>query len=247
MKDHYKEFVRQFEGIARKYSYGALFSDFLTMACCSFHTQNIRTRCLVPDPENEKRYLEVVRRYEPEEVREIAKLLPMVMMYTYDNEYKDLLGDFFTEYITKGWNGQFFTPDSVCEMMAMMQTEPGMQGKRILDPACGSGRTLLATAKISPDNYFYGADNDGNCARMSALNFYLNGLRGEVAWMNSLTMEWYGGWRINMAGLGIEPIEKEESVIWMKAPEKAEPPALPTHSKSSHNLETAPALQLSLF
>ena len=53
---------------------------------------------------------------------------------------------------------------------------------------------------------------------MATLNFFLNGLRGEVAWMNSLSNEWYGGWHINLNGLGIVPIEKEQSYIWLKEP-----------------------------
>ncbi|MEM8527827.1 MAG: hypothetical protein AAGG68_24510 [Bacteroidota bacterium] len=57
---------------------------------------------------------------------------------------------------------------------------------------------------------------------MATLNFFLNGLRGEVAWMNTLSIEWYGGWQINNNGLGILPIEKEESRIWSHPPKPNE-------------------------
>ena len=41
-------------------------------------------------------------------------------------------------------------------------TEPEMEekeGKRILDPACGSGRMLLSYAKQNHKNHFFGAYN----------------------------------------------------------------------------------------
>lgn len=53
---------------------------------------------------------------------------------------------------------------------------------------------------------------------MATLNFFINGLNGEVAWMNCLSMEWYGGWSINQNGIGIVPITKEQSKIWSEAP-----------------------------
>ena len=78
---------------------------------------------------------------------------------------------------------------------------------------------LLSAAKLNHRNYFFGADNSNTCAKIATLNFFLNGLNGEVAWMNSLTMEWYGGWHTNTKGVGILPIEKEQSMIWTEAPQ----------------------------
>ena len=102
--------------------------------------------------------------------------------------------------------------------MAKMQgLAPEDEGKSVFDPACGSARMLLSCAKLNHKNYFFGADNSDTCAKMAVLNFFLNGLKGEVSWMNSLTMEWYGGWHINMDGIGIVPITKEQSLIWKEA------------------------------
>ncbi|WP_442267629.1 N-6 DNA methylase [Tenacibaculum sp. ZS6-P6] len=171
------------------------------------------------DEDNEALYMETIKSYTKEELNELAKSLGALQLNVFDNPYSDILGEYFTQSITKGQNGQFFTPTHVCEMMAQM-TVPNLEeeGKRILDPACGSGRMPLAAAKINHKNEFFGADNDQTCAKMATLNFFLNGLKGEVAWMNSLTMEWYGSWQINMNGLGIIPVEKEQSYIWSEAP-----------------------------
>jgi hypothetical protein len=73
--------------------------------------------------------------------------------------------------------------------MARMQMDKETHGKRILDPACGSGRTLLAAADINRNNEFYGVDIDLRCARMTAINLGLRNLYGYVIWGNSLALE----------------------------------------------------------
>ena len=62
---------------------------------------------------------------------------------------QDVLGDIFTGGITYGEKGQFFTPDPVCQLMAVLTVpdEPDGEPKTVNDPACGSGRTLLAVAR----------------------------------------------------------------------------------------------------
>lgn len=232
----YKDFVKTIEHLTRRHDRGKVFNDFLTVTICGYHQTNIKTRLQEKDEANEALYMETTSRYNKEEINIFPKLAGIFMQSAYIEPYSDILGEYFTEYVTKGQNGQFFTPSSVCEMMARMQGEPGaIQGKTIADPACGSGRLLLAFAKINPANHFYATDNNNTCAKMTTLNFFVNGLRGEVAWMNTLSMEWYGGWDINNKGLGIVPIEKERSVIWSKPP------------KVNPDQESGQSQQLTLF
>lgn len=123
----------------------------------------------------------------------------------YDNldvrQWSDPLGELYEAMAgrskTSGF-GQFFTPPDVCDMMARMQLEgSGMAKRRINDPACGSGRTLLAANAIVPGNYVYGEDLDPICARMAAINFAMHGCQGQVSCMNSLSQEWRFGFEIN--------------------------------------------------
>ncbi len=203
------------DGLCSHYDAGKVFNDFLTMAICSFHQVNIQTRLQEEDQENEKLYMGVINSYRKDEINIFPKLLALLQLQVYDKPYSDILGEYFTGFITNGRNGQFFTPESVCEFMAKIQGEPGeIKDQTVFDPACGSGRMLLRFANHNHENMFFGADNDQTCAKMATLNFFLNGLQGEVAWMNSLSMEWFGGWHINKNGLGIIPIEKEQSLIW---------------------------------
>ena len=219
----YQNFVKTIEPLTRRHERSKVFNDFLTASICGYHQINIQSKLQIKDETNEKLYMETIASYTKEEINTFPKLLGIFIQSVHQAPYGDLLGEYFTEHITKGQNGQFFTPTAVCELMASLQAEPNtVENKSVADPACGSGRLLLAFAKSNPKNFFYGADNANTCAKMATLNFFLNGLRGEVAWMNTLSMEWYGGWKINNNGLGILPIEKEDSRIWSHPPKPNE-------------------------
>lgn len=211
-------------GIGRTFELSKVFNDLLTMSICAFHRTNIQSRLQEKDEQNEALYMNTIKVYERETLNEFAKAMGILQLNATQNPYSDILGEFFMQDITKGHNGQYFTPHHLCDMMAQMQISDCKDefNKRVLDPACGSGRMLLSGAKINPRNYFFGADNSNTCAKMAAVNFFLNGLRGEVAWMNSLSMEFYGGWHVNMNGIGIVPIEAEQSHIWSKPPQAKE-------------------------
>ncbi len=72
-----------------------------------------------------------------------------------DETNADILGDLFQGAITYGENGQFLTPEPICQMMAKMNLpteKTELEGRRTVDdPCCGSGRMLLAAAQIQPN------------------------------------------------------------------------------------------------
>lgn len=188
--------------------------------------------------------MQTIKKYKKEDLDRFGEMLGLLQLNVLDHPYSDLLGEYFTLNITKGQNGQFFTPEPVCDFMTLINGKPDKTiHQRVLDPACGSGRMLLSFAKHYPDNYFFAADVSNTCAKMSVLNFFLNGLRGEVAWMNSLSMEFFGGWHINTESLGIVPIEKEQSIVW-----SAPPPINKTSAiKDPKSQDEIPPQQLTLF
>ena len=244
MTHRYSEFVKPLFMLGRRHDLSRIFNDLLTMSICSFNRTNVQSLLQEQDEASEALYMETIKPYKRDDLNSFAEAVGILQLNVLDDPYSDILGEFFMEHITKGQNGQYFTPTPVCEMMAQMNLENSdVEGSRILDPACGSGRMLLSAAKLHYRNYFFGVDNSNTCAKMATLNFFLNGLQGEVAWMNSLTMEWYGGWHINRHGLGIAPIEKEQSEIWSEAPKHE----APHFDKSPKRKPNQPTEQLTIF
>lgn len=198
--------------IARKHSLGNTFSDFLELAVCALSMQ-----------QKEDRYLEVISRYDKDEALGFSEAFAsmIIEMGDFNIGWNDPLGAYFEEFITRGHNGQFFTPIPITDMLARVTIQEQTFEQRILDPACGSGRTLLSTAQFAGfSNRFYGADVDKNCAMMSVINMCLHGLKGEIAWMNSLSNEYYGGWIITRFPIPhLIEITAEQSEIVLKLPE----------------------------
>lgn len=244
MSKYFNDFAQRINNLGRVHDLSRAFNDLLTMGICSYHQTNIQSQLQQKDEANEALYMGAIKSYKGDELNAFAECLGLLQLNVLDNPYSDLLGEFFMLEITKGQNGQYFTPDPICQMMAEMQFSGGVrEGQRVLDPACGSGRMLLNAAKLHPKNHFFGGDNAMTCAKMATLNFFLNGLVGEVAWMDCLSMEWFGGWHINTNGLGILPIDKEQSQIWSEAPKPK--PLKPIEDMD--NEAGNPAHQLSLF
>src|SRR5574344_790968 len=78
--------------------------------------------------------------------------------------------------------GQFFTPISVCTLMAKLT---GKNDERIIvsDSACGSGRTLLAKWNLldkTKFHYFVAEDIDTVSCKMCAINMMIHGMIGVV-------------------------------------------------------------------
>lgn len=87
----------------------------------------------------------------------------------------------------KSAQGLFFTPEHLCTMMAQLVIGPGSTpGQTMAEPACGSGRLVLAAAALNPGLYCCANDIDPACTKMTALNMCLNGVVGEVTCMDGL-------------------------------------------------------------
>lgn len=99
-------------------------------------------------------------------------------------------------------NGQFFTPYSLCRLMADI-TDADVEEKvshigpvRVNDPACGSARTLLAHfMKKTHDNralsglyYYEAADIDLPTCKMAACNMMIHGMQGRVVCQDQLSL-----------------------------------------------------------
>jgi len=143
----------------------------------------------------EDEYLQAIERHKEGKKgnRGVDKLAEMfaVMVDITDRTREDIIGDLFQGGITYGEKGQFLTPTPICQMMAQMSLpseKTDLDGRRsVNDPACGSGRMLLASAEIQPNWHFVGQDVDLRCVRMTAINLALRNHYGHVVWGNTLT------------------------------------------------------------
>lgn len=209
-----KSFFQYILQIGYKYGVNSVFDDFLEMVICSLSLGA-----------KEDRYHEIVRNYEKPDAYLMAEAFGALVIEM-DNKgegLKDGFGDFYMECLSHGHNGQFFTPEPICEMMVRMLNPAGF-GEWVADCCCGSGRMLMAAAKVSRNSLFFGADIDRTCAMMCVINLCLNGLLGEVCWMDTLMNRFYAGWRIELHpehGVPyIREITESESCLVLRLPEK---------------------------
>jgi len=175
-----KDFEKLFDKISYGLSEWSVFNNFLDMCIYAFSLGKY-----------EEQYLEIVKGYPKEKVNQLAELLSLLVLSmtgeinsteTTENNYsagaKDILGELYELRFSNSRSGQFFTPQPIADFMAMSicGDSKEFEHKTVCDPACGSGRMLLAAKKINPFNRFYGADLDETCCKMAAINLFLNGV-----------------------------------------------------------------------
>ncbi|MEO0472674.1 MAG: N-6 DNA methylase [Bacteroidota bacterium] len=217
---------------AHGYNLSSAFSDVLEMLVCEFTPHQL-------DPDTQQlrgrytdKYLAVVKRYDPDHVRKYYPPLCKAIFAVYDTEvtaeggWCDPLGDYFEQTASqkdRSWKGQFFTPPSVCELMAAL-TGPAQEEHQtdasLLDPACGSGRCLIAYDRSIPprsNNFYVGVDIDARCVQMAAINFFFHGMRGVLICGNSLSMEMRFGYRVwhPLMGIGIEHLDEQDCLSFL--------------------------------
>lgn len=104
---------------------------------------------------------------------------------------RDPLGEMFMLRISHGHNGQFFTPENVCIMMAQCM---GVQSESLNDPTCGSGRMLLAGLKVAREAghepEVHANDLSYTCAQMTLLNLCANTASGMVTCGDGLRLDY---------------------------------------------------------
>ena len=185
------DFKKLFERLSYSQDYSTTFSSFLDYALW-----RLAPHC-AEEMKDELQRLD--KMYKPEMAPVMYEMFE-AWATTSDNDgngFYDALGDLFMECVSFGRNGQFFTPQPICDMMATLTYGKDLEeGKTVCDPACGSGRMLLGMAKLQRRMKFYAADNDHTCTKMAALNLLVNSMEGEVAWMNTLSMDHYKSYHI---------------------------------------------------
>lgn len=212
--------LKKFHTALEKLSYNLgrdildLFKDFLEYAI-SLHSFSIKKDMSGYSRETIMLFYEVYRQW---------ILLQREMLLKNGYEWFDAFGTYF-EIHSGQWSrkskGQFFTPPHICDFMVSITVSEDDSKLNIPDPACGSGRLLIASHAYNPKNFHYGTDIDRLCCLMTSLNLMVHGARGEVVWKNALDpTDWRQGWSINPYILQLKGVphiailEKESSIIY---------------------------------
>lgn len=171
-----------FFGFQYKYNLNQVFDDLLTMMICAMGRGT-----------QENLYFETIKRYNREELdifcRLFAELLKIYANTQTFGDWCDPLGDYY-ECLAGNYKksnfGQYFTPKPLCDLMSQITINSDDFGQNINEPACGSGRMVLAANHHAKGNYYICQDLDPICCKMTAINLCFHEVRAEIHCQNSL-------------------------------------------------------------
>lgn len=136
-------------------------------------------------------YNRLTGRYSDNVLREMVKIANEICDTISDTK-KDVLGRLYMSLRPNKANGQFFTPDSVSEVMAELSNVA--ENNSISDPCCGSGSLILGairTIEKSGRSYrkpvFYLNDIDMLCCKMVFIQMSVVGATAYITCSNALT------------------------------------------------------------
>lgn len=148
--DYKKEFLKSFNALCSYRSSWQVWADFVIASACALANSVDKGKHF---EEREKEYSECIERLGG--VEKASELFSYVVLALEENPNQDFLGSLYMELnLGNHWKGQFFTPISICDMMARItlnETIDTIEEKgwaTINDPACGAGATLISAANV---------------------------------------------------------------------------------------------------
>ncbi len=148
-KQQYSNIIKLYNSMLGTHQMWELWQDSMTMfGCAVSNSVDGRFR-----KEREEQYLRIIGKYTPEEAKRFPEIFGEITNQIEKEPEQDFLGDLYmTLELGSHWHGQFFTPYSVCQMMASMQLGTKISDTKdvkpvsVLDCACGGGALLIAAA-----------------------------------------------------------------------------------------------------
>lgn len=193
-----KEFLNTFNSLCQTRSSWQVWSDFITAVAITL--ANSVDECSELHNKREAEYEDCIKRLGGIDVP--VKMFSIIISALEENPEQDFLGNMFMKLeLGNHWKGQFFTPYSICRMMAEMNAprlESIIEEKgwvSVNDPACGAGATLIAMANTMRNynvNYqnhalFVAQDIDRIAGMMCFIQLSLLGCAGYVVIANTLS------------------------------------------------------------
>lgn len=207
---HKAEIAKLMRDVGRRHDTWSVFADFVEMAACSI--ANACDRSNPQRDEREARYMQIIKAYTREELERFPRMLAHLTEALTCGP-GDVLGELFMELdLGNKWHGQFFTPYSICQLMArlslgdMNTLKAEVERKGFItvnEPACGGGAMLIAVAEAMQEegvNYqqhlhVTAQDLDLKAVHMAYIQLSLMHVPGYVIHGNSLMVEQRSYWR----------------------------------------------------
>ena len=191
--EHQKALARLYSQLCYRFSRHEVWQDAIWMIACSI-SNAVDQRHF---DEREAVYMRIVQKYDETELSVFPQIFGYIVNGMEEHPDCDFLGELYMELeMGNKQTGQFFTPYSLCRMMArsilqkdMIDAEIVRQGYiSINDCACGAGATLVAAANYlkeigfdyQRDALFVGQDIDSTTALMCYIHLSLLGCAGYV-------------------------------------------------------------------
>lgn len=193
---HQRAFVSLIQDNSHRHRRHEVFSDFCELGALAISNSVDRHQA----DEREARYLQIVARYEPEEVRRFPEMLGHLTL-ALEAGHRDVLGQIFMSLdLGDHWKGQFFTPYELAYCMAQMtltdceQVIERQGFLTVMEPACGAGGMVIAAAAALLDrgiNYQQNMhvtciDVDATACRMTYLQLSLLHVPAVILQANAL-------------------------------------------------------------
>jgi hypothetical protein len=247
---HKAEIAKLMRGLAGRHDLWRIFSDFVEMAACS-----IANACDRGNPQatqREARYMEIVKAYSRDDLEAFPQMLAHLTM-ALECGPGDVLGELFMELeLGSKWHGQFFTPYSVCQLMARLTLgDPETLRAKVErqgfvtanEPACGGGAMLIAMAEAMQEagiNYqqrlhVTAQDLDLKAVHMAYVQLSLLHVPAYVIHGNSLMVEQRSVWCTPahvMGGWAWKLRMRSECSELPSEVEVATPPSLPAEHQA---------------
>lgn len=211
-----REIAKLMEANAYRHRIDEVFADSVEMMALSM--SNAADPAQAED--REARYMEIVGRYTREEIERVPRMFAL-LVEALEEAPGDVLGTVFGE-LEQGSaaRGQFFTPYSVCAVMAQMTVGDGADIRakireigfiRLQEPAVGAGAMVIAFAeclRLAQINYqqhlhVVAVDVDPRAVHMAYVQFSLLHIPATVYLGNTLSLKMTQAWRTPAHMMGL--------------------------------------------
>ena len=205
MSNHFRaqdEYEKEFVGIVNDLSYTRqkwqVWEDLITAISCTI--SNVLDREPERWEKREQLYRDSIHRLG--DADKAARAYAIIVEALENNPDQDFLGSLYMRLeLGSHWHGQFFTPYSLCHLMAKVQMpDPKAEVEKrgwisICDPAIGGGAMMIAavtqlrTAGVNYHDHvlFVGQDVDSIAGRMAYIQLSLLGCPGYIVIANTLS------------------------------------------------------------